>query len=167
LPKEFLEQFYGEGLVDSVCFNLEIGSEPLFAKICPGKNRFVGYRRWVEALENAVALWGRERVYSAMVAGIELEPEHDLSWEGAADLALLGAADLCARGIIPIYSLYWPVGGRDHPDYLHRLRGYFEKVSLGYQAIREKYQLKLWDGFTCHRCAFMQLECDLDRAIAV
>jgi hypothetical protein len=164
LPDDMLDALYNEGLVDAVCFNLEVWSKPLFEKICPGKNRFVGYDRWIGSLESAVGRWGRERVYSAMVAGIELEPEHGLGWREAADLAIDGAEDLCARGIIPIYSLYWPVGGRDHPDYLHRLRSYFERLSAGYQALREKYQLRIWDGFMCRRCAYMQLECDLDFA---
>lgn len=163
LPDDVLDVLYGEGLVESVCFNLEIWSKSLFEKICPGKNRFVGYERWIESLENAVGRWGRGRVYSAMVAGIELEPEYGLSWEDAADLAIEGAEDLSSRGIIPIYSLYWPVGGRGHPDYMNRLRSYFERLSIGYQAVREKYQLHIWEGFMCRRCAYMQLECDLDR----
>lgn len=166
LPKEILDQLHSEGLVDNVCFNLEVWSEPLFAKVCPGKHKFVGYQRWIESLEYAVRLWGRERVYSAMVAGVELEPEHNMSWEEAADLAIRGAKDLCSRGIIPIYSLYWPVGGRDHPDYLSRLKSYFERLTLGYQAIRREYDLHIWNGFMCHQCAYMQLECDVDRANA-
>jgi len=99
-----------------------------------------------------------------MVSGIELEPEYDMSWEQAADLAIEGAADLCSRGIIPIYSLYWPIGGKDHPEYLNRLRSYFERLNLEYREIRQRHELALWDGFMCHRCAFMQLECDIDRA---
>lgn len=166
LPPEMLDQLHQEGLVDSICFNLEVWSEPLFAQICPGKNRYVGYQRWIESLEYAVTLWGRERVYTAMVAGIELEPEFNISWEEAADLAIQGAEDLCSRGILPIYSLYWPIGGRDHPDYLSRLKHYFERLSLGYHAIREKYDLHIWDGFMCRQCAYMQLECDLDHALA-
>jgi hypothetical protein len=163
LPDDVLGVLHGEDLVDAVCFNLEIGTKALFEKVCPGKNRFVGYERWIGSLEGAVERWGRGKVYSAMVAGIELEPEHDLHWEAAADLAIEGAENLCARGIIPIYSLYWPVGGRDHPDYMSRLRSYFERLSLGYQELREKYQLRIWDGFMCQRCAYMQLECDIDR----
>lgn len=166
LPDDILHELHSQHLVDNVCFNLEIWSEELFAKICPGKHRFVGYRRWLQSLEQAVALWGRGHVYSAMVAGIELEPEHEMSWEQAADLAIRGADDLCARGIIPIYSLYWPVGGRDHPDYMSRLRNYFEKLNLEYHDIRRKNGLNISNGFMCHRCAYMQLECDVDRSLA-
>jgi hypothetical protein len=166
LPPEIQDRLHSEGLVDSVCFNLEVWSEPLFASVCPGKDKFVGYGRWIEALEYAVRLWGRERVYSAMVAGIELEPEYSMSWEEAADVAIRGAEDLCSRGIIPVYSLYWPVGGRDHPDYLNRLKSYFKRLVLGYQAIRQAHGLHIWDGFMCHQCAYMQLECDVDRVPA-
>jgi len=163
LPDEILVEMHGAGVVDNVCFNLEIWSEPLFAKICPGKNKFVGYQRWIESLETAVGLWGREHVYSAMVAGIELEPEHKLTWEQAADIAIEGARNMYSSGIIPIYSLYWPVGGRDHPEYFSRLRNYFEKLNLACHALRQQYGIGIWDGFMCHRCAYMQLECDIDR----
>jgi len=166
IPDDLIEQFHAEQLVQFVCFNLEMWSEPLFAKISPGKNRYVGYRRWIEALETAVRYWGRGNVYSAMVAGIELEPEHGLEWQDAARIALEGAEDLCSRGIIPIYSLVWPTGGRDRPDYHARIRNYFETLNRGYQAIRRRHGLAVSDGFMCHRCAYMQLECDVDRAAA-
>jgi hypothetical protein len=163
IPDDQIEQFRREELVDFACFNLEMWSEQLFAKVCPGKSRYVGYRRWIEALETAVRVFGRGRVYSAMVAGIELDPEHGLSWQDAAKLALEGAGDLCRRGIIPIYSLMWPSGGKDRPDYHERIRGYFEALNLGYQRIRRQHDLHVSPGFMCHRCAYMQLECDLDR----
>jgi hypothetical protein len=165
IPADIQKHLFQRSLVDSVCFNLEVWPESLFAKVCPGKNKFVGFDRWLESLETAVSLWGKGRVYSAMVAGIELEPEHNMSWESAVELAIKGAEDLCRRGVIPIYSLYWPVGGRDHPDYFNRLRLYFEKLNLAYAAIREQYGLQIWDGFMCHRCAYMQLECDIDREV--
>lgn len=163
LPDEILHTLHREQLVENVCFNLEVWSEALFKLVCPGKHRFVGYERWLAALDKAVSLWGRGHVYSAMVAGIELEPEYNMSWEQAAELALEGAAELCRRGIIPIYSLYWPVGGRDHPEYMSRLRQFFEKLNIEYQKIRQNAGLHIWEGFMCHRCAYMQLECDLDR----
>ena len=63
-----------------------------------------------------------------------------------------------------LYSLYYPVGGKDRSDYQSRLRNYFEHLSLSYQDIRREFGLEVWDGFMCHRCAYMQLECDIDRA---
>jgi len=163
LPDSTLREFHEQKLVDAVCFNLEVWSEELFSQVCPGKNQYVGYDGWIASLETAVGLWGRGRVYSAMVAGIELEPEHGFEWHEAADIAVKGVEDLCSRGIIPIYSLYYPTGGKDRSDYQSRLRNYFEQLALQYQDIRERHGLKVWGGFMCHRCAYMQLECDIDR----
>ena len=163
IPDDQIKTFFDEGLVQHVCFNLEIWSEELFAKVCPGKHKYVGYQRWIDALETAVKYWGRGNVYSAMVAGNELEPEHGLEWPDAARIALQGAEDLCSRGIIPIYSLVWPSGGRQRPDYHQRIRSYFEALATGYQDIRRRHGLEVADTFMCHRCAYMQIECDLDR----
>lgn len=166
LPTSIIDEFHREQLVDAVCFNLEVWSEELFSRVCPGKNFYVGYADWIAALEHAVALWGRGRVYSAMVAGVELEPEYDMNWQQAAALAVEGAGDLCARGIIPVYSLYWPAGGKDRPNYQSNLRNFFETLAIEYRDLRERYDLQLWEGFMCHRCAYMQLECDVDRSVA-
>ncbi|MGY3439858.1 MULTISPECIES: radical SAM protein [unclassified Marinovum] len=164
LPDDVIETLHREDLVQNVSFNLEIWSKPLFQKICPGKDRFVGYDRWIASLEKAVSVFGRGRVYSAMVAGIELEPEHEMSHEAAVELALEGAEALCSRGVIPIYSLYWPVGGRNHPDYLRNLRQYFEWLSNGYADIRARHKLHFNPDFMCRKCAYMQVECDIDDA---
>ncbi len=166
LPADQLEQFKAENLVDAACFNLEVWSEDLFSRVCPGKHTFVGYSRWIESLEHAVRIFGRGRVYSAMVAGIELEPDYGMTPEAATELVVAGARDLCSRGIVPIYSLYWPVGGRGHPDYLSRLRNFFETLNIEYHNLRQEYGLGIWDGFMCHKCAYMQLECDVDRGVA-
>jgi hypothetical protein len=167
LPDEFIHEFRNERLVENVCFNLEIWSEPLFAAVCPGKHRYVGYDRWIAALETAVRLWGPGHVYSAMVAGVELEPEFGLDWQNAVETAIAGADDLTRRGIIPIYSLHWPTGGRERPGYHARLRGFFETLNTRYQAIREARRLSISPGFMCHSCAYMQLECDIDRSTRV
>jgi len=166
LPDDILARLHREGTVQQVCFNLEVWSKALFAAVCPGKERHVGYERWIASLERAVSLWGRGRVYSAMVAGIELAPEHAMPWRDAADLAIAGAEDLCARGVLPIYSLYWPFGGKDHPEGMADLKAYFTRLALGYRAARERYGLAISDDFMCHRCAYMQIECDIDRASA-
>ena len=91
LPTDALQRFHAEGLVENACFNLEVLPEELFAKVCPGKQRFVGFERWIASLEAAVGLWGRGHVYTAMVAGIELEPEYEMSWEQAVELVVQGS----------------------------------------------------------------------------
>ena len=163
-----IAQFHAEQLVHHVCFNLEMWSEPLFDQDLPGQEPLRGLRRAGSSRSRPrCGYWGRGNVYSAMVAGIELEPEHGLEWEDAARIALAGAEDLCRRGIVPIYSLVWPVGGRQRPDFHARIHSYFETLSTGYVAIRQRHGLRVADSFMCHRCAYMQLECDIDRVEAV
>jgi hypothetical protein len=164
IPEHTIRQFHDEQLVDAICFNLEVWSAELFSQVCPGKNRYVGYDNLIDLLEFAVGIWGKGRVYTAMVAGVELEPEFGMTWEAAAELAVRGAADLCGRGIIPVYSLYWPTGGKDRPDYQVRLRSFFEALADEYRRIRHESAISVWDGFMCHQCAYMQLECDIDRS---
>jgi hypothetical protein len=166
LPEESLRALWDDRLVDAICFNLEVWSEPLFARVCPGKNRYVGYHRWIESLERAVSLWGRERVYSAMVAGVELGPDVGLEPGEATELALRGAEDLCARGVMPIYSPYWPAAHKNLAEDYSGLRRFFEDLQLGYHRIRRGHGLRFWDGFVTRRSAYMQLERDLDHAFA-
>ena len=125
-----------------VCFNLEMWSEPLFAKVCPGKNRYVGYHRWIEALETAVRYWGRGNVYSAMVAGIELEPEHGLEWEEAAKhRARRRRGPLPSRHHSHLLARLAGRAAATGPDYHERIRSYFETLSAGYQEIRRRHGL--------------------------
>jgi hypothetical protein len=166
LPEESQRVLHGEGLADAVCFNLEVWSEPLFRRVCPGKDRFVGFHRWIAWLEHAVRLWGRGRAYTALVAGLELAPELGLVPDEAVQLALRGAEDLIGRGIIPVYSLYWPPPGRGLPVPIDVLRDYFERLHVGYHAIRRTAGLAVWEGFMSQRSAFMQVECDFDRSLA-
>ena len=165
LPDHALETLHQEKLVDGVCFNLEVFGEDLFAQICPGKTHSVGYGPWIGSLEKAVSLWGTGNVYTAMVAGVELEPRYGgLSVEEACRRSLESTDDLLSRGILPIFSLYWPLYGKAPEQLLVNLRDYFARVHLGYAELREKHGLAFNHDFMCHRCAYMQLECDLDRA---
>jgi len=164
LPRDCIETLHADGIVKNVCFNLEVWSKPLFEQVCPGKAHYVGYENWLRSLEDSVEVFGQGRVYSAMVAGVELEPELGLSVDQAVSVALQGAEDLCRRGIIPVYSLFWPVGGRNDPDYMSNLKGFFTRLNDGYAEIRRRHGLTFHTDFMCHRCGYMQVECDADRA---
>ena len=152
-------------MVDAACFNLEVWSEDLFSRICPGKHAFVGYSRWIESLENAVGIFGKGRVYTAMVAGIELEPEYGMSWEQASELAIAGRRRSAARVLFPSTHST----GRWEAK-VTRITcfgcGLFEELNIAYYNIRQRYGLEVWEGFMCHKCAYMQLECDMDRSLS-
>ncbi len=165
LPDDQLETFSAERLVDGVCFNLEAWGERLFAAICPGKHRFVGWERWLSSLYRAAELFGPEHTFTATVAGIELEPEFfGKTVDEAVANAVEGSRTLLSHDVVPIWSIYWPLWGADHPERLRELRTYFARLGEEYGALRQELGITVNTDFMCHRCAYMQLECDIDRA---
>ena len=164
IPPELLRIFKEEDLVDGACFNLEVWGEKLFKSVCPGKERYVGWSRWLESLYEAARLFGRGNVYSAMVCGVELEPEHGgMTMEEGLQNALAGARELIAHDVIPLWSMYWPIWGMTHPERLVTLRSYYERLNAEYAGLRKELGVKISEEFQCRGCAYMQLEVDLDR----
>lgn len=164
IPPAMLKTFKDEDLVDGACFNLEVWGPRLFASVCPGKQRYVGWERWLESLYAAADLFGQGNVYSAMVCGVELEPEHGgmTADEGIAN-AMEGARTLLSHGVIPLWSMYWPIWGMTHPERLPALREYYERLNAEYAKVRRELGVKISEKFQCSGCAYMQLEVDLDR----
>ena len=63
---------YKEAGYRNIAMNMEIWDPHFFKAICPGKeNRCGGRENWVKALEYAVKVFGRGKVRSNFVAGIE------------------------------------------------------------------------------------------------
>jgi hypothetical protein len=149
--------------VRGACFNLEVWDEQQFKRVCPGKDHFVGRKRWIQSLEEAVEVFGRGHVMSAFVGGAELEGEGAFSDPQEALVSnLIGARYLLERGIQPIYSLHWKMTGKTRgmePIYSLDL---FLKLNHGLAQLRSEYKLPINSDFFCRRCAYMQLEPDFD-----
>ena len=82
-------------------FNKDVIGDSKSAQYTPGKGG-LGQDKYLEALKNAVSVFGIGKVYSAMVLGLE-SPEVYLGW----------AEQLIDIGAIPILSAYRPVPGTD------------------------------------------------------
>lgn len=78
-----------------ITMDLEIWDENLFAGICPGKAKTIGWKRWVESLEGAVEIFGRGNVRSFFVTG--LEPKQSF---------LEGAEYLASKGVLA-FAIPW------------------------------------------------------------
>jgi len=92
----------------AVSYNLEVWGHELFAAICPGKERFIGYETWLRRLAEAREVMGAGNVLTAMVAGIEVDhPAGFPTVEEALDAAEAGADWLLYHGVVPVYSLHW------------------------------------------------------------
>jgi len=84
-----------------IAINIEIWNKDIFKVICPGKEKECGtWEHWVEALEYAVKVFGRGRVRSNIVAGIE--PKKSI---------LEGVEYLAAKGVICFTNPWCPNPG--------------------------------------------------------
>src|SRR5690606_19918507 len=57
--------------LDTISFDLECTDENYFRKYCPGKERTSGYKTIRKALRNAIGVFGADKVFSIVIAGIE------------------------------------------------------------------------------------------------
>jgi len=62
---------YREAGLTSIAFNLEVFGRETFMRMCPGKHRFYGYDRWLEALNVAKTVFGRYKAFGGLVWGLE------------------------------------------------------------------------------------------------
>ena len=84
---------------DRIACDIEVWDETLFRQICPGKSRFTGRDRQINALTYIAEKYGPNRSCSAFVVGVE-----------PAESFLEGAECLARRGIVPIASVWIPHG---------------------------------------------------------
>ena len=149
--------------VRGACFNLEVWDEKQFERVCPGKAHYVGRARWIEALSDAVDVFGKGHVMSAFVGGAELEGDGGFTDPNEALVSNLeGAEFLLSRGIQPIYSLHWKMTGKQRGMEPIYSLDHFLKLNQGLAEARQRHQQPINPEFFCRRCAYMQLEPDYD-----
>lgn len=106
LPEEDLLRLRDCG-VSIVHPNYEVWDARLFEKLCPGKARTIGRRRWLERIETAAKVFGPERVIPNFVAGVELSrPDGFTSVEEALASTSEGLEHFMCRGIVPRFTTW-------------------------------------------------------------
>jgi hypothetical protein len=75
MNREDIERLYQEAGSrpegGGVCFNLEVWNPNYFRAICPGKDKVQGRDNWIRALKWAVEIFGKGKVTTHFVPGIE------------------------------------------------------------------------------------------------
>jgi hypothetical protein len=85
----------------TLAINIEVWNEHFFRAYCPGKEQLCGgQKHWIAALEHAVGVFGRGRVRSNMVGGLESKQS-----------TLEGIEALTSKGIIAISPAWFPNPG--------------------------------------------------------
>jgi hypothetical protein len=105
---EYIDLLWEAG-VDELGMNLEFHGDDAWQQFVPGKARYIGKRRYFEALEYAVSRFGPINTRSILIVGLE-DPEYTIE----------GAEKLASMGVLPILSPFRPLNGTD----LENARGF-------------------------------------------
>jgi biotin synthase-related radical SAM superfamily protein len=147
-----IERLYLNTGLMSYTADLEVLNEERFNWICPGKAEWVGYREWKNRLFRAVDIFGRGRVNTGIVGGVELAKPHGFaSEEDALNATLEEAETLAERGVSVVYCVWNTLPGSVfHKQELPSLE-YYVRLAKGLQGLRDKYGLNI-DMDNYRRC---------------
>jgi len=140
--KDQLQRLYNETKITSYCPNIEIADRALFKKLCPGKEKWIGYDAWLRRTVDAVEVFGRGNVYTQVVAGAELARPHGFADPEAALESNFRLCNFFARnGVIFLSTIWRPhkaarLGFQPMPPL-----EYYVKLAKGLHDIRRSYGL--------------------------
>ena len=97
LKNEYIDLMWRAG-VDELGMNLEFYSDSAWEQFIPGKAKYIGKKRYIEALEYAVSRFGPINTRSILIVGLE-DPEYTIE----------GAELLASMGVMPILSPFRPL----------------------------------------------------------
>ena len=95
---EMIDQLFEAG-ADRIAMSLEIWDEELARKIMPGKMKYTGRQRHLDALKYVALKYGKNKACCNFIIG--LEPAKSM---------LKGAESMASAGIVPIASVWIPFG---------------------------------------------------------
>jgi biotin synthase-related radical SAM superfamily protein len=163
LTKEQLKRLYDETGITSVTMDIEVLDERLFGEICPGKAKWVGYDAWKQRLVDAVEIFGRGRVNTGIVSGVELAKHYGFtSEEEALSATLAEAEELASKGVSTVNMVWVPRPNTHLAGQKNASLEYYVRLALGLQALRRKYDLPI--DFDDYRRCGNHPDSDLARA---
>ena len=135
------KRIYDTG-IPSIQPNIEVWDKKLFKRICPGKERFVGYDEWIKRTIRAVDFWGPGKVNPNFVIGVEMAKPYGFEDVSSAVKSTASGWDfLMSHGVLPRYNTWCPepntvFGQQEQP--VPPLK-YFIEVQKAYTDLRWKY----------------------------
>jgi hypothetical protein len=144
-----LQRLHDETGLMSYTADIEVLDERLFEWICPGKARQIGYREWKHRLVRAAEIFGRGRVDTGIVAGVELAKPHGfISEDEAYKRVMEEAEDLASQGVSTVFMIWSPRPGTALGGQKNASLDYYIRLAQGFHRLRQHYGLKLeFDDF--------------------
>jgi hypothetical protein len=128
--------------IGSIQPNIEVWDEKLFKWICPGKDKFIGYDKWIKRTIRAVDFWGPGRVNPNFVLGIEMARPYGFQDVSSAVRSTSSGWDfLMSHGVLPRYNTWIIEPGSTFGKQKQKPPGleYFIEVQKAYFELRRKY----------------------------
>ena len=130
----YIQHLYDIG-VHGLSINMELNSQRCLKKFCPEKYA-IGQKNYLDFLKKAVKIFGKDRVRSLLIVGIEPLEE-----------TLKGVEKLAKIGVNPVLSPLFPYGEANFPP----KADLFIEAKEKSEKICEKYNVKM--GPLCHPCS--------------
>ncbi|PIE91536.1 MAG: radical SAM protein [Acidobacteria bacterium] len=128
--------------------NYEVWGKELFAKICPGKERVIGFENWINRVVESGDVFGHENVIPNFVGGVEMNSRCGFTdVDRAVEHTTEGLDWFMSRKIMPRFTTWCPeplaaLGPHDPPPL-----AYFCKLLLAWRATFKTYQLPIPPGY--------------------
>lgn len=138
LDNKYIDMLKNSG-ADELGMNIEFYSDDAWKRFIPGKKQYIGKKRYFEALEYAVSIFGPINTRSLLIVGLE-DPEYSIA----------GVEFLASLGVMPILSPFRPLNGTELEnetgfDYLMNWDIYIEALK-----VTSSYGIPI--GPTCISC---------------
>ncbi len=146
--KKDCKKLKDEGGVDIYHPNYEIWDRNLFSKLCPGKERFVGWEEWMNRIVASADIFGPENVIPNFVAGVEMSsPDGYKDLHEAVESTRQGLEFFMSKSIMPRFTTWCReplahLGDQDAPPL-----EYYIKLLRVWRDTMEKYQLPAPPGY--------------------
>lgn len=162
--RDQLARIYAETGLMSYTADIEVLNEDLFNRHCPGKAEWIGYREWKRRLVAAVDIFGRGRVNTGIVAGVELAKPYGFRSEDEALVRVLDEAEeLAEQGVSTVFIVWSPRPGTVIGEQKNASLDYYIRLAKGLHGLRLKYRLPI--AFDDYRHCGNHPDTDLSRLL--
>lgn len=162
--EEQLKRLKAETGITTFDTDLEVLNPDVYRWVCPGKEKVIGYEEWKRRLYKAVEIFGKGRVNSGIVVGVELAGENGFKTEDEAyEDTMKWAEELVRNDVALTLNVWSPYKGSILFKESNPSLEYYVRVTRGFRDLHKKYRLSIIpDDY--RRCG-NHMNLDFDRLI--
>lgn len=148
-----------------LCHPIEVWNEKQFEVMVPGKAKYVGRKNWTDALVRAVGIFGRGRVLTNIVGGMEMAPPHGFKTYAEGMKSTVDYFEWCfQRDIVPSYLFWTSAPGAVYEEIPPPPTEYMLSATVEFLKLQKKYRMP-FPRCICHKCRAVCVESDIMRLV--